>query len=180
MTDMQTSLPLYTPMTDHKLLYAPMSDEMKCHICYTLPCAFHSISSNIDATHEPTLINKWYDPLHIIMWPCWFIDLDLTCFLPLSSSIDAKSCSSFTATWSIAPKLLTCPSRLQPVHQAKSCLDLLHLSHMTQCHVSYVMSFFITWVSPTTPPSHFHLHDIGCSHKCTYGLIIYVFQLNTY
>jgi hypothetical protein len=98
----------------------------------------------------------------------------------LSSSIDAKSCSSFTATRSIAPKLLTYPSRLQPVHQAKFCLDLLHLSHMTQCHVSYAMSFFITWVSPATPPSHFHLHDIGCSHKCTYGLIICVFHLNTY
>jgi hypothetical protein len=51
----------------------------------------------------------------------------------LSSSISAKSCASFTATRSIAPKPPTCPSRLQPVHQAKSCLDLLHLSHMTQC-----------------------------------------------
>ena len=35
---------------------------------------------------------------------------------------------------------LTCPSHLQPVYQAKSCLDLLHLSRMTQCHVSYAMS----------------------------------------
>jgi hypothetical protein len=29
----------------------------------------------------------------------------------------------------------TCPSHLQLVHQAKSCLDLLHLSHMTQYHL---------------------------------------------
>jgi hypothetical protein len=49
----------------------------------------------------------------------------------LSSSISAKSCSSFTVTRSIAPMPPTCHSRLQPVHQAKFCLDLLHLSHMT-------------------------------------------------
>jgi hypothetical protein len=89
----------------------------------------------------------------------------------LPSSISTKSCSSFTATWSIAPKPLTCPSSLQPVHQAKSCLDLLHLSHMTQCHVSYAMSSFITCVSLATNPSHLYRDDMSCSHKCTYGLI---------
>jgi hypothetical protein len=116
-------------------------------------------------------INKWYDPLHIITWPYWFLDLDITCSSLLPSSIGTKSCSSFTATWSITPKPLTFPSRLQPVHQTKSCLDLLHLSHMTQCHVSYAMSFFITCVSFATSPSHFYLHGICCSHKCIYGLI---------
>ena len=80
-------------------------------------------------------------------------------------------CSSFITTWSIAPKPPTCPSCLQLVHQAKPCLDLLHLSHMTPCHVSYAMSFFITCVSFATSPSHFHHHDICCSHTCTYGLI---------
>jgi hypothetical protein len=34
----------------------------------------------------------------------------------------------------------TCPSHLQPVRRAKSCLDLLRLNHMTQCHVSCAMS----------------------------------------
>jgi hypothetical protein len=61
----------------------------------------------------------------------------------LPSSISTKSCSSVTAMRSIATKPLTCPSRLQPVHRAKSCLDLLHLSHMTQCHVSHAMSSII-------------------------------------
>jgi hypothetical protein len=73
----------------------------------------------------------------------------------LPSSIDAKSCSSFTTTRSITPKPLTYPSRLQPVHQVKSCLDLLHLSHMTQCHVSYIMSSFIICVSFATSLSLF-------------------------
>ena len=66
----------------------------------------------------------------------------------------------------------TCPSHLQPVHRAKSCLNLLHLDHMTQCHVSCAMSsFIITCVSFVTSPSHFHLHGICCSHTCTCGLI---------
>jgi hypothetical protein len=66
---------------------------------------------------------------------------------------------------------------LQLVHRAKSCLVLLHLDHMTQCHVSYSMSFFITYVSFATSSSHFHLYGICCSHTCTYGLITYVFHI---
>jgi hypothetical protein len=79
--------------------------------------------------------------------------------LPLS--IGAKSCSSFTATRSIAPKPPTCLSYLQPVHQAKSYLDLLHLSHMTQCHVSYAMSSFNTCVSAATNPSRLLHHELA-------------------
>jgi hypothetical protein len=89
----------------------------------------------------------------------------------LPSSIGAKSFSSFTATRSIAPKPPTCSLLLQLVHQAKFYLDLLHLSHMTQCHVSYAMSSFITCVNLATNPSHLHRHGMSCSHKCTYGLI---------
>ena len=68
----------------------------------------------------------------------------------------------------------TCPSHLQPVHRAMPCLDLLHLSHMTQCHVSYAMSSFITYVSLATNLSHLHRHDMSCSHRCTCGLIVCV------
>ena len=67
--------------------------------------------------HMHQQFTKWYDPLYIITWPCWFINLDLTCSSLLSRSIGTKS--------------TTCPSLLQPVYQAKSCLDLLHLSDMT-------------------------------------------------
>ena len=115
-------------------------------------CLAHSILSPpvlMQHMHQP--YHKWYDPLHIIMWPCWFIDLDLTCSSPLPRSIGAKSA--------------TCPSLLQPVRQAKSCLDLLRLSHMTQCHVSYAMSSFITCVSLATDPSHLYRHGMSCSHK---------------
>jgi hypothetical protein len=98
----------------------------------------------------------------------------------LPSSISAKSCSSFTVTRFIAPKSPTCPSRLQPVHQARSCLDLLYLSHMTQYHVSYAMISFITCMSFTTNPSYLYHHVMSCSHKCTCGLITFVSHINTY
>ena len=142
MTDMQTSLLLLIVWLSILNPVINFSTHLwlvkwKCPTNIPLLCAFHSISSNVDATHAPTLIIKWYDPLHIIRWPYWFINLDLTCSSPLPSSIGAMSCSSFTTTRSIAPKPWTCPSCLQSVRQAKSCLDLLHLSHMTQCHVLY-------------------------------------------
>jgi hypothetical protein len=37
----------------------------------------------------------------------------------------------------------TCSSPSQPVHRAKPHLGLHHLSHMSQCHVSYSMTTFI-------------------------------------
>jgi hypothetical protein len=74
----------------------------------------------------------------------------------------------------------TCFSHLQPIRRAKSCLNLLHLDHMTQCHVSCAMSsFIITCVSFATSSSHFHLHSICCSHTCTCGLITSVSHINT-
>jgi hypothetical protein len=74
----------------------------------------------------------------------------------------------------------TCPSHLQPVRRAKSCLDLLHFDHMTQYHVSCAMSSFITCVSFATSLSHLHCHGICCSHTCTCGLITCVSHSNTY
>jgi hypothetical protein len=91
-------------------------------------CLAHFILSPLSLMqhmHQP--YHKWYDPLHIIAWPYWFINLDLTCSSPLLLSIDAKSCSSFPATQFIASKPPTCPSRLQSVYQPKPHLDLLHL-----------------------------------------------------
>ena len=125
----------------HKLLYTPMTYEMKCPIGYTsaLCIPFYLLRYRYNTCTNT--INKWYDPLHNITWPYWFIDLDLTCSSPLPSSIGAKSCSNFTSTRSIASKPPTCPSRLQPVHQSKPHLDPLHLvtwlhvmSHMQWAH----------------------------------------------
>jgi hypothetical protein len=184
MTDMQTSLPLLIVWPYILNLVINFSIHLwpvKWNALQIYLCLAHFISSPsvlIQHMHQP--YHKWYDPLHIITWPCCFIDLDLTCFSPLPSFIGTKSCSSFTAMRSIAPKPSTCPSHLQLVHQAKFGLDLLHLSHMTPCHVSYAMSSFITRVSLATYPSHFDLHDMCYSHECSCGLITFVSHMNTH
>ena len=156
-----------------------MTNEIKYPRLYL--CLTHSIPTPpMSMQHLHQHDQQWYDPLHIITWSYWFIDLDITCFSPLPSSIGAKSSSSFTAMQSIDPKPLTRPSLLQPVHQAKSCLDRLHLDHMTQCHFSCAMSsFIITCVSFVTSSSHLHLYGICCSHTCACGLITYVSHINT-
>ena len=121
-------------------------------------CLAHSIpSAPMSMQHMHQHNQQWYDPLHIITWSYWFINLDFTHFSPLPSSIGTKSCLSFAAMRSIAPKPPTCPSRLQWA----------------------MRSFIITCVSFATPSRHFHFHGICCSHTYTCGLIICVSHINT-
>jgi hypothetical protein len=113
--------------------------------------------------HQP--ITKWYDPLHIITWLYWFIDLDLTCSSPLPRSIGAKSCPSF---------IVTCSSSLQSLRFA------LHACNWSiKPSLISIFSTLITCASFATSSSHFYLHDICCSHTCTYGLITCVSHINT-
>ena len=143
-------------------------------------CLVHSIPSpmlmqqctNLD---QQMIWSTSYHHMTLLVHQSWLHLL----FTLLPSSISAKSCSSFTIMRSFAPKPPTCPSRLQPIRQAKPCFDLLHLSHMTPCRVSYAMSSFITCVSFATSLSHFYLHGICCSYTCTCGLITYVSHINT-
>jgi hypothetical protein len=60
----------------------------------------------------------------------------------------------------------TCPSHLQPVHQAKSCLDLHHLGHMTPCHVSCALSSFSShvWAFPITTSHLYSMAYIAHTH----------------
>jgi hypothetical protein len=120
------------PKPGHKLLYTSMTSEMKCPTNILLPCAFHFISSIIDATHAPTN-HKWYNPLYIITWPYWFIDLDFTCSSPLRWSIGPTSCSSFT--------VIRGPS-LQSFRLAfHTCNRSIELSHVL------IISTLITWLN---------------------------------
>jgi hypothetical protein len=43
------------PKPSHKLLYTPMTSEIKCPSNIPLPYTFHSISSGVDATHAPAI-----------------------------------------------------------------------------------------------------------------------------
>jgi hypothetical protein len=145
-----------------------------------LPCAFYSISSNVDATHAPTrstmIWSTSYHHMIILVHRSWLHLL----FTIASVHQRQVLLKLHRHTWSLASKPLTCPSHLQPVHRAKSCLDLLHLDHMTPCHVSYAMSSFInTCVSFTKFLSHLHRHGICCLHTCTCGLITCVSHINT-
>ena len=184
MTDMQTSLLLLIvrpSILNSVINFSTHLWPVKWNaLGYTFALRISIPSPSMSMQHMHQHDQQRYDPLHIITWSYWFIDLDFICFSPLPLSIGTKSCSCFTATRSIAPKPPICPSRLQPVHQAKSCLDLLHLDHMTQCHVSCAISSIITCVSFATSPNHFHLHGICCSHTCTCGLITCVSHINTY
>ena len=114
------------PKSGHKLLYTPMTGEMKCPIDYTfaLRISFH-------------LLHRWCNTCtnHITN--------DMIHSISSCDHIDSSILTSLALHRCFGPSVLshhsTCPSHLQPVHQAKSCLDLLHLSHMTPYHVSYAM-----------------------------------------
>jgi hypothetical protein len=43
------------PKPGHQLLYTPMTGEMEKPYVIPLPCSFHSIFVDVDATHAPTL-----------------------------------------------------------------------------------------------------------------------------
>ena len=102
MTDMQTSLPLLIVRPSILNLVINFSTHLwpvkwkspRLYLCLALSIPSHPML--MQHMHQP--ITKWYDPLHIITWPYWFIDLDHTCSSPLPRSIGAKSCSSFTVT----------------------------------------------------------------------------------
>jgi hypothetical protein len=143
--------------------------------------AYSILSPLMSMQHMHQHNQQWYDPLHIITWSYWFIDLDFICSSPLRRSISVKSCSSFTVTrgpslQSLWLTLHTCNRSIKPSH----VFDLLHLDHMTQCHVLCAMSsLIIICVSFTTSPSHLYRHGICCLHACAYGLIFCVSHINT-
>jgi hypothetical protein len=68
MTDMQTSLPLLIvwPSILNPVMHfstQPLTGEMKCPTNIPLPCAFHSISSDVDANMHQPITN---DMIHFI------------------------------------------------------------------------------------------------------------------
>jgi hypothetical protein len=127
-------------------------------------------------------------PFHLLQCRCNtctnIINNDMIHFISSHDHIDSSILTSLALHRCFGPSVpshhSTCPSHLQLVRRAKSCLDLLHLDHMTQCHVSCAMTSFITCVSFATFPSHLHRHDICCSHTCTCGLITFVSHSNIY
>jgi hypothetical protein len=104
----------------------------------------HSIPSPpMSMQHIHQQDQQWYDPLYIITWPYWFIDLDSTCSSPLLQSISAKSSLNLPFTLTIGPSSqVMCWSSPPWSHDSMSCLmcnELLH--HMCKlCNISKTSS----------------------------------------
>ena len=147
------------PKSGHALLYTPITGEMKCPTSHTfalripfhLPkCWCHTSTKLHQAFWSSSWVNTWLDlpwiiwstPSHHMTslvhqsWPCPLFTVASVHRRQVLPKLHRPAVPRF--------KALTCPSLLQPVHWAKSCLDLLHIGHMTPCHVSYAMSSFIT------------------------------------
>ena len=121
------------PKPGHQPLYTPMTGEMKCPRLYL--CLAHSIPTPpLLMQHMYQPITKWYDPLHIIMWPYWFIDLDFTCFSPLLQSIGAKSSLNLPFTLATSPLSQVMSWSSPPwSHDSMSCLMCNELLHHHMC-----------------------------------------------
>jgi hypothetical protein len=137
------------PKPGHKLLYTPMTGEMKWPIGYTfaLRILFHPLQClcNICTNQSQMIWSISYHYVTVLVHRSWSHLLFTVAFVHRHQVL-----LKLYHTRSFTPKPPTCPSRLQPVRQAKTCLDLLHLSHMIPWHVSYAMSSFITCVSLAT------------------------------
>ena len=170
MTDMQASLPLLIvrPSILNPVMHfftQPLTSEMKCPINIPLPCAFHFISSIVDATHAPTISQMiWSTSYHHVAFGSSIATLLCSSLLPWS--IGANSLLKLLRhERCVAPKPPTCPSHLQPVHWHQAFPWSSPSSHMTPCHPSYAISSFIdTLVSISTYLIHLHLHGSSCSH----------------
>ena len=130
----------------------PISHTFALHIPFYLPKCWCHTSTNLHQAFWSSswvklglIFFEWYYPLHIITWPLWSIDLDLARSSPLPRSIGAKSCSSFTATRSLA---------------SKPWLALHHCNQSIKPSLVLIFSTLVTWLHVMShmkwvPPSHY-------------------------
>jgi hypothetical protein len=158
MTDMQTSLPLL--IVQPSILNSVIS--LSIHLW---PIKWNALGYTFALCI----------PFHLLQYRCDTctntINNDMIHFISSRDHIGSSILTSLTLHRCLDPSVpshhSTCPSHLQSVHRAKPCLDLLYFDHMTQCHVSYAMSSFISCVSFATSTSHFHHHMcLWTNHLC--------------
>jgi hypothetical protein len=83
-----------------------LTGEIKYHTNIPLPCAFHFISSNVDATQAPIIITN--DMIHFIS-SCDLIGLSIATSLALHHCFGSSTpshCSSFPAMCGLSLKSL--------------------------------------------------------------------------
>ena len=138
-----------------------MIDEMKCPRLYL--CHAHSIPSPLmSMQHMHQHDQQWYDPLHIIMWSYWFIDLDFTCSSPLLRSIDTKSLLNlpFTLATGSSSQIMSWSSPPWS-HDSMSCLMCNELLHHHMCDLCNIFE-------PSLPSWHMLLThmNLWTNHMC--------------
>jgi hypothetical protein len=150
------------PKPSHALLYITFHwwkwNALKLYVCLV-----HIIPSSLMLMlhkHQPTSPN---DTIHFISHVTFGSSIANVLALHGCPCPSAPShCPSFSCgalLQSLRLDLYTCNRSID----AKSGLDLLHL--VWWLHVmSHAISSFITCVSNTTYPSHFHLHGSSCSY----------------
>jgi hypothetical protein len=94
-------------------------------------CLMYSTQSPLmSMQHMHQHDQQWYDLLHFIMWPYWFINLDFTCSSPLLRSISVKSSLNLPFTLVTGPSSQVMSWSSPPwSHDSMSCLmcnELLH------------------------------------------------------
>jgi hypothetical protein len=169
MTDMQTSLPLL--IVQPSILNLVINFSTHLRLVKWNARLYHCLAHSIP--YPPMLMQRMH-----------MINNDMIHSISSSDHIGSSILTSLALHRCFGPSApsyhSTCPSHLQPVHRVKSYLNLLHLDHMTPCHVSYAMSSFVICVSLATSSSHLHRHGMYCSHTCTYGQITCVSHITTY
>jgi len=146
-----------------------------------LPHAFHFISSKCYTSinlHQATcnqykstlgmISHRWYDPLHVITWPYWFIYRNFACSSSLSWSISTKLSTRASPPRLSSPRASSLPFRVQPVlHSQAMSLDLLHLAtwHHVMSHMQWApSSTLVEYCNKSKPLFH---HGSSCSNECT-------------
>ena len=146
------SMAIY-PKPGHKLLYTHMTGEIKFPTNIPLPCAFHSISSNVDATHAPTRSTN--DMIHFISSHDHIGSSILTslafhrCLRPSAPSLAQASLPRGPSLQSLQPALHTCNRSIKPSL-------VLILSTLVTWSLQQIQAIFIVmaWVAHTSVPVH--------------------------
>ena len=122
------SMAIY-PKLGHQLHYTPMT----LYLCL----AHFILSPPMSMQHMHQHNQQWYDPLHIIMWPYWFIDLDLTalhrCIGPSAPSLCSSIPPCGPMLQSLWLALHSCNRSIKPslILIFSTLVTLLHvMSHM--------------------------------------------------
>ena len=144
-----------------------------------MPCAFHSISSNVDATHAPTRSTMiWSTSYHhviILVHRSWLHLLFTIAFVHRRQvllklhrhAVHRSKASNLPFTLATGPSSQVLSWSSPPwSHDSMSCLICNELLHHHMCELCNISK-------PFSPSWH------CCSHICTYGLITYVSHINT-